>query len=131
MRPTRLIALALLALALLAAPLAAQRPDPAPAADTAAKAASWAHHQELERTSLFRGLPWRSVGPVIQGGRVVDLEVAPDDPYTFYVAYASGGLWKTTNNGVTFEPLFDDQATMILGDIAVDPRRHLARYRRE
>ncbi len=84
--------------------------------------ASWQRHQELEQSSLFKGLEWRSVGPVVQGGRVVDIESVPGEPYTFYVAYASGGLWKTTNNGVTFEPLFDHQQTLIMGDLAVDPQ---------
>lgn len=84
--------------------------------------ASWQRHQELEESSLFRGLPWRNVGPVLQGGRLVDIEVVPGQPYSFYVAYASGGIWKTTNNGVSFEPLFDDQPTMIIGDLALDPQ---------
>ena len=53
-------------------------------------------------------------------GRVVDVDVNPDDPTQFYVAYASGGLWKTTNNGLSFESVFDDQPSMTLGDIAVD-----------
>lgn len=82
---------------------------------------AWQQHQALERASLFKGLTWRSIGPVLQGGRLVDIEVAPDEPYTFYVAYASGGLWRTENNGVTFKPIFDDQPTMIMGDVALDP----------
>jgi hypothetical protein len=45
----------------------------------------------------------------------------PGEPYTFYVAYASGGVWKTTNNGISFEPLFDDQPSIIIGDMALDP----------
>ncbi len=117
-------ALCLLAAVLLwmSPPLAAeQRPAPSPPADEAARQAAWERHQELDQTSLFRALEWRCVGPVIQGGRVVDIESVPGEPYTFYVAYASGGLWRTTNNGVTFEPLFDDQPTVIMGDVAIDP----------
>src|SRR5690606_18903673 len=53
-------------------------------------------------------------------GRISDLEVSPTDPTTFYAAYASGGLWKTTNNGQSFEPIFDNEAVMTIGDIAVD-----------
>jgi photosystem II stability/assembly factor-like uncharacterized protein len=53
-------------------------------------------------------------------GRVVDLEVDPGNSQHFYVAYASGGLWVTRNNGVLFEPVFDDEAVMTIGDIAVD-----------
>jgi photosystem II stability/assembly factor-like uncharacterized protein len=55
-------------------------------------------------------------------GRVADLEVNPDEPTEFYVAYASGGLWHTTDNGISFEPLFEREASMTLGDIAVDWR---------
>ncbi|MBL8245127.1 MAG: hypothetical protein JNL89_13085, partial [Rhodanobacteraceae bacterium] len=66
---------------------------------------AWEQHQQLERESLFGGLKWRSIGPTVQGGRIVDIEVHPAHPYTFYVAYASGGVWKTTNNGVSFKPL--------------------------
>ncbi len=65
-------------------------------------------------------LDFRNIGPTIMGGRVVDLEVNPQNPNYFYVAYASGGLWRTTNNGSSFEPLFDNEVAMTIGDIAVD-----------
>ncbi|MDH4018367.1 MAG: hypothetical protein OEU84_02105 [Xanthomonadales bacterium] len=97
------------------------RSTPDSAADYKEKKAAWDTHQQLVANSPYAGLKWRSVGPVVQGGRLVDLEVVPGQPYTFYAAYASGGLWKTTNNGHTFEPLFDDQPSIIMGDIAVDP----------
>ena len=64
---------------------------------------------------------YRSIGPSRQGGRVVDIAVSPAELYTFYVATASGGLWKTTNNGTTFTPIFDDQSVISIGDIAVAP----------
>lgn len=82
---------------------------------------AWEKHQEMESRSPFHGLQWRSIGPVVQGGRVVDVATVPGQPYTFYVAYASGGVWKTSNNGVTFDPLFDHMPTMVIGDIEVDP----------
>ncbi len=75
---------------------------------------------ELEKNSLVSNLSFRNVGPTIMGGRVVDLEVDPDDPMHFYVAYASGSLWETTNSGTSFTPLFDNQMVMTIGDIAVD-----------
>jgi hypothetical protein len=53
-------------------------------------------------------------------GRAVDIDVSPFDPTIFYVAYASGGLWKTTNNGISFKPVFDNQIVMTIGDIAID-----------
>lgn len=124
MTPQRtLISLILLLLtALLAGTADARRPKAAAPANAAELTAAWERHQQLESSSLFHGLPWRNIGPVVQGGRVVDIASVPGEPYTFYVAYASGGLWKTRNNGVTFEPLFDQQPTMIMGDIAVDPQ---------
>ncbi|NIQ17560.1 MAG: glycosyl hydrolase, partial [Candidatus Aenigmarchaeota archaeon] len=64
---------------------------------------------------------YRSIGPSRQGGRVVDIAVSPAQPFTFYVATASGGLWKTTNNGTTFTPIFDNQSVISIGDIAVAP----------
>ena len=82
---------------------------------------AYAAHTTLEQSSLFSGLKWRALGPTIQGARVVDIESIPGEPYGFYVAYATGGVWKTTNNGVSFEPLGDRLPTMVTGDIAVDP----------
>ena len=61
----------------------------------------------------------KNIGPSIMSGRVVDLEVNPEDPTEFYVAYASGGLWHTTDNGTTFDPIFDNSPTQNIGDIAM------------
>ena len=61
----------------------------------------------------------KNIGPSIMSGRVVDLEVNPEDPTEFYVAYASGGLWHTTDNGTTFNPIFDNSPTQNIGDIAM------------
>ncbi|MCY7358840.1 MAG: glycosyl hydrolase, partial [Rudanella sp.] len=71
-------------------------------------------------TSLIQNLPFKSVGPTVMSGRVVDLAVNPNNPNEFYVAYASGGLWHTTNNGVSFAPLFQNEAVMTIGAVAVD-----------
>jgi photosystem II stability/assembly factor-like uncharacterized protein len=98
-----------------------RRPQPAGPPTLEARRQAWARHLELGRASLFKGLEWRDVGPVVQGGRLVDIEGVPGEPYTFYVGYASGGVWKTTNNGISFEPLFDDQPSIIIGDMALDP----------
>ncbi len=64
-------------------------------------------------------MQWRAIGPASMGGRIVDLEVVPGDPFTFYLATASGGLFKTTNNGTTFTPVFEKQSTVSIGDVAV------------
>ncbi len=115
-----LMAVTLLALMLMATTLEA-RPKPDSAATYADKYVAWQNHQALVSSSPYAGLKWRSVGPIVQGGRLVDMEAVAGQPYTFYLAYASGGLWKTTNNGHSFEPLFDHQPSMIMGDIALDP----------
>ena len=69
--------------------------------------------------SLFAALPARNIGPANMGGRIVDLAVVESDPKTIYVAPATGGLWKTVDNGDTWHPIFDEQATLSLGAVAV------------
>ncbi len=71
--------------------------------------------------TLLDGPTFRAIGPANMSGRIVDLAVVESDPFVFYVATATGGVWKTTNNGVTFEPVFEDEATHSVGDIAVHP----------
>lgn len=76
--------------------------------------------KNLRTNSLVANVAFESVGPTVFSGRVTDIAVHPDDPTIFYVAYASGGLWKTENNGQSFTPIFDREAVMTIGDIAVD-----------
>jgi photosystem II stability/assembly factor-like uncharacterized protein len=66
-------------------------------------------------------LVWRSIGPANMSGRVTDIEGLPSPSKTFYVALASGGIWKTTNNGVTFRPIFDNERVVSMGDLAIAP----------
>jgi photosystem II stability/assembly factor-like uncharacterized protein len=70
---------------------------------------------------LLKNCKYRAIGPTRQSGRFVDFAVPAQQPYTFYAATASGGLWKTTNNGITFEPIFDFEDVFSIGDIAVAP----------
>ena len=77
--------------------------------------------KNLAQLSLLKNYPARCIGPVVQGGRVSDLEVNPDNPKEFYVAFASGGLFRTINNGITFKPIFDDQGALGVGDFAIAP----------
>lgn len=70
--------------------------------------------------SLLNSVAFRNIGPTIMSGRVVDLEVNPEDPTEFYVAYATGGLWHTVNNGQSFTPIMDSLAVLFIGDIAVN-----------
>ncbi len=71
--------------------------------------------------ALLENFTWRSVGPAGAGGRVVDVEVIGEFPFHIFVATASGGLWRSTNGGVTWEPIFDDQDVVSIGAIAVNP----------
>ncbi len=71
-------------------------------------------------SSLLKDVSFRNIGPSIMSGRVDDIEVNPNDPTEFYVAYATGGLWHTTNNGQSFTSIFDNEAVINIGDIAVD-----------
>ncbi len=74
----------------------------------------------LEHKSMVKDIRFRNIGPTIMSGRVVDLDVNPDDPTEFYLAYASGGLWQTVNNGQSFTPIFDSEDILTIGDIAVN-----------
>ncbi len=74
----------------------------------------------LEQQSLLKDVQYRNIGPSVMGGRVVDVDANPADPTEFYIAYASGGLWRTTNNGQSFTPIFDKEDVITIGDIAVN-----------
>jgi photosystem II stability/assembly factor-like uncharacterized protein len=109
-RTSRLIAgFAMLALA---APATAQQP-PAPAAP--------APLINEPSNPLLRGFKWRSIGPVAQGVRVDDFAVDEKNPSTYYIGYAVSGIVKTTNNGTTFEPIFDTYGSSSIADLALAP----------
>ncbi len=70
---------------------------------------------------LASSFHYRAIGPTRQAGRIVDFAVPLQQPHTFYVAAANGGLWKTVNSGTTFFPIFDTQSVIAIGDVAVAP----------
>lgn len=78
---------------------------------------------ELQRQSEFKDLHWQFIGPTNISGRCTDVEaVGPKGKnYTIWVATASGGVWKTENEGVTWKPVFEQQVTTDIGDLAIDP----------
>jgi len=76
------------------------------------------------RSSQVSGLKWRSIGPAFTSGRIADFAVNPDNPGEYYVAVASGHIWKTVNNGTTFKPVFDNYGAYSIGCLAMDPHNH-------
>jgi photosystem II stability/assembly factor-like uncharacterized protein len=70
------------------------------------------------------GLKFRSIGPALTSGRIADFAINPCNHSEYYVAAASGHIWKTTNNGNTFEPVFDDYGAYAIGCLAMDPESH-------
>ena len=70
---------------------------------------------------LFKNLKVRAIGPAVMGGRVSDIAIDPRNPSLFYVGLATGGLFKTGDNGVTFDPIFDKEAVQSIGAIAIAP----------
>lgn len=74
----------------------------------------------LSENSITKNVTFTNIGPTIMSGRVTDIDVNPKDPTKFYVAYASGGLWYTDNNGQSFKPIFDYEDVITIGDVAVD-----------
>ena len=73
------------------------------------------------KAETFSGLAWRSIGPALMSGRIADIAVHPTDQSTWYVAVGSGNVWKTTNAGTTWEPIFDDQGSYSIGCVNIDP----------
>ncbi len=71
------------------------------------------------RPQDLNALAWRSIGPANMAGRVATIYLAPANSKTYFVGFATGGLWKTTNNGTTFEPVFDDKETSSIGSVVV------------
>ena len=80
-------------------------------------------HLTLKESSPYKDLPWHFVGPTNISGRCTDVEVVSPkgEQYTVYAATASGGVWKSVNEGTTWEPIFEQAVTTSIGDIALDP----------
>jgi len=75
------------------------------------------------KSSKLSGLKFRSIGPALTSGRIADFAVNPENFNEYYVAVASGGVWKTTNHGVTYKPIFDGQGSYSIGCISMDPNQ--------
>lgn len=76
--------------------------------------------QDKNETS-FSGLSFRNIGPAMTSGRIADIAIHPENENVWYVAVGSGGVWKTTNSGTTWKPLFDSQKVYSIGCVTIDP----------
>jgi hypothetical protein len=87
------------------------------------KVSLFAKQSEMEQSSPFKDLKWQFIGPTNISGRCTDVEaVSPHGSnYTIWIGSATGGVWKSTNEGTTFEPVFEEMPTASIGDIAIDP----------
>ncbi len=83
---------------------------------------SFATRKTRAEISVLKDYPVRNIGPTVQGGRIVDIDVNLNNPKEFYVAFASGGLFKTINNGITFDPVFDNNDALGIGDFTLSKR---------
>ncbi|MEW6126921.1 MAG: glycosyl hydrolase [Acidobacteriota bacterium] len=83
--------------------------------------ASFTQEDKSASSSPLNGLRFREIGPASAGGRIDDFAVLESNPAIFYVATATGGLWKTQNQGTTFETVFDNESTSSIGDVAIAP----------
>jgi photosystem II stability/assembly factor-like uncharacterized protein len=73
-------------------------------------------------SKAFSGLTFRSIGPAVTSGRVSEIAIHPSDRATWYVAVASGGVWKTVNSGTTWTPIFDGEVSYSIGTVVIDPK---------
>jgi photosystem II stability/assembly factor-like uncharacterized protein len=89
--------------------------------DAKTRLTSWDRHLRLKAESPFKDLAWRAVGPAFCGGRIQSLAVHPARPYTLYVGVGSGNVWRSDNNGLTWTPIFENESTFTIGEIAIAP----------
>src|SRR6185436_10887622 len=92
-----------------------QRPSPSPTPSPTPTPINWSTDPVLKRFVA------RSIGPASMGGRIDDITAVEQNPYIIYVGFATNGVWKSTNNGTTFQPIFDTYGTHSIGDIAIAP----------
>lgn len=85
------------------------------------KSGSVASKDSVFNSGLLSGFTFRSIGPAVTSGRVSDIEVNPNNINEYYVAAASGGVWKTTNAGITYTPVFDKEGSYSIGCVTIDP----------
>ena len=129
LQPTRALLLVVV-LALVSMPFASAGAVPAPAPQQKAAVTDpdermrlYGDHEAMIEESSFNNLPWQFIGPTNTSGRMTDVAVVEPrgEHSTIYVAGASGGVWKTTNEGTTWAPVFEHAASTSIGEVTVAP----------
>lgn len=92
-----------------------------PRIGAAARLEAWKLHQEMARESPFNKLTWQTMGPKFAGGRIESIDAPRGDLGTIYAGVGAGGVWKTTNGGLSWNPIFNQQSTFAIGDLTVAP----------
>jgi photosystem II stability/assembly factor-like uncharacterized protein len=87
--------------------------------DPALRLKWYEQHMAMKAATPYKDLNWRFIGPDIIGGRCTDIAVPTGSKHTIYIGSATGGVWKTENSGITWEPIFDWAPTLSIGDIAI------------
>lgn len=116
----------ILALTFFMSPLSAKKakkPQRIHSTDPALRMKWFGQHEEMKKNTPFKDLKWQHIGPKNVSGRCTDIAVVTPKgkSYTIYVATASGGVWKTENEGTTWEPIFDQEASTSIGDVTIAP----------
>jgi len=82
---------------------------------------SWGEHLRLMEESAFKDLKWKALGPKVQGGRIESIECPAPGSSTIYVGVGAGNLWKSVNNGTTWEAIFENESAFAIGDVSIAP----------
>jgi len=86
-----------------------------------ARLKAWQQHEKMAANSPFKELPWQTLGPKFAGGRIESIDAPRGDPATIYAGVGAGGIWKTTNGGLTWKPIFNRESTFAIGDLTIAP----------
>lgn len=121
-----ILCICVLSIAMIVSPLQAKKVKPQKriqSTDPALRMEWFDQHVEMKKSSKFKDLKWQFIGPTNVSGRCTDIAVVTPkgENYTIYVGAASGGVWKTENEGTTWEPIFDQGPSTSIGDLAVAP----------
>ena len=104
-----------------AASAAFQNPTPTPNAAATPSASPTPTPVNWSNDPILRRFVFRAIGPASMGGRIDDIACVANNSYICYIGFATGGVWKTTNNGTTFQPIFENYPAASIGDIAIAP----------